>query len=651
MITDHKGNTFETLGDMCEAYDMSRALYYVRQQKGWSLEEILTTPLKKVNKPVTDYKGNKYPSEEKMCEYYGINQSTYRFRIKKGWTQEKALTNQTDVIMDHLGNIFKTKKEMCEYHHVNRATYSSRIKAGKSIEEALRPDEKAIIKDHYGNVWNSQKAMCLFYGVDQKAYRSSIKAGKSLKEALTPPCKRVQDHLGKHYENVEEMCQAYGIKPATYYKRKEKGWSLEKALTYKEEVIGPNGEIFQSKKEMCEAYQIDIGKYNSRIKAGMSPLEAASKGSFYECTDYLGNIYKSTTEMCQHYNISLQTYKLRTEKYGWSQKRALTTPIDYIRIERLGEENTNKLGQHMKIVEYERADSIVVEFDDGTRQKTAYSYFKNGSTGCYPKLKRDRLGETKMLSCGMMGTIVEYVNQGKIVVRFEDGRTVTCRYSQFQLGSVQPPSMYHVGEEKVQSGGLMASITELRNSHDIDITFFDGVVVQHRDYISFCKGQIMHPDLKHGKVFYGFKKNKIKNHVLYQCECGICGMRDILSPTEMVAHHQECHTKHILNKSGLHMDVVETAKDVCKITFEDGTLMEDVHQNIDKIENVSHPTLKTNGAGKLLSFTTQPCRQERKPIKVGKQGNLYRCTCDLCGYTDLLTPAEMVAHYKECHTN
>lgn len=51
-----------------------------------------------------------------------------------------------------------------------------------------------------------------------------------------------------------------------------------------------------------------------------------------------------------------------------------------LRTNRLGEENYNKYGTLMKIIEYNRSDNIVVEFQDEYkyRVKTTYDYFKKG---------------------------------------------------------------------------------------------------------------------------------------------------------------------------------------------------------------------------------------------------------------------------------
>lgn len=52
-----------------------------------------------------------------------------------------------------------------------------------------------------------------------------------------------------------------------------------------------------------------------------------------------------------------------------------------LRTNRLGEENCNKYGTLMKIIEYNRSDNVVVEFQDKYKYKikTTYDYFKKGN--------------------------------------------------------------------------------------------------------------------------------------------------------------------------------------------------------------------------------------------------------------------------------
>lgn len=58
-----------------------------------------------------------------------------------------------------------------------------------------------------------------------------------------------------------------------------------------------------------------------------------------------------------------------------------------------------------------------------------------------------------------------------------------------------------VGETSVQKAhNLGMKIIAYRNACDIDIQFEDGVILQHKDYNSFKKGEIKHPDYKKGSI-------------------------------------------------------------------------------------------------------------------------------------------------------
>ena len=77
---------------MCHKYGISRQLYSNRRRKGWSVEEALTTP---IEKKVTDHLGNSYQSISEMCHEYGIKRQTYSNRRRKGWSIEEALNIPT----------------------------------------------------------------------------------------------------------------------------------------------------------------------------------------------------------------------------------------------------------------------------------------------------------------------------------------------------------------------------------------------------------------------------------------------------------------------------------------------------------------------------------------------------------------------------
>ena len=85
--TDHLGNTFPSLAAMCKAYGLSTPAYISRRKRGWSLENILTTPLGKGSL------GYEHFVEQKACyqelhkeeirEYQRNYRETHKEKMKK----------------------------------------------------------------------------------------------------------------------------------------------------------------------------------------------------------------------------------------------------------------------------------------------------------------------------------------------------------------------------------------------------------------------------------------------------------------------------------------------------------------------------------------------------------------------------------------
>ena len=110
---------------------------------------------------------------------------------------------------------------------------------------------------------------------------------------------------------------------------------------------------------------------------------------------------------------------------------------------RLNESKVMNNGMRATIIEYRNAHDIDVQFDDGTvRKGLSYSQFKNKNVVPYYQtrayIKQQRIGETKMMKCGLQCTIVRYKNSKDIDVEFEDGSVVRTDYQHFQHCSILP---------------------------------------------------------------------------------------------------------------------------------------------------------------------------------------------------------------------
>ena len=117
-------------------------------------------------------------------------------------------------------------------------------------------------------------------------------------------------------------------------------------------------------------------------------------------------------------------------------------------IERLGEVNINKQGVQMKIIEYIDSHNIIVEFLDEHKAKVhpSYRHFKNGDV----RNGFERIGMEKLNNQGCLMKVVEYNDATDIVVEFQDDykSKVHTQWSNFKRGNVKNPyypSVYDVG--------------------------------------------------------------------------------------------------------------------------------------------------------------------------------------------------------------
>lgn len=184
---DHLGNVYESKKAMCEAYNIDRQVFFGRMGMGWSLEDALTKPIDmqpKNSKEITDHMGNTFKSISEMCRYWNMTRQTYVARMKNGWTMEKALTVPQKVInntekqewTDHLGNKYPSLNAMCEAYGITHYTFNSRVRhLGWSVEKALT--EPTVINstectDRMGHTFPTISDMCHYYGLRSSRLQS-----------------------------------------------------------------------------------------------------------------------------------------------------------------------------------------------------------------------------------------------------------------------------------------------------------------------------------------------------------------------------------------------------------------------------------------------------------------------------------------------
>ncbi len=344
---------------------------------------------------VSDHLGNKYKSIEDMCTHYSINPSTYKFRIKSGLSVENALTAPINkkTCIDHLGNVFDSLNKMCGFYGINANTYKTRIRAGKSIEEALTEKKKVpsdkgnSCVDHLGNEYRSYAAMAKAYGVAASVVRDRIDRGLKIEEVLEK--KEVADHTGRKYRSETQMCKAYGVHISVYKSRLSRGWSQEDALTKSpldsREVHGTAcvdhmGNKYKSQREMCRIYDIDYATFRHRISQGATIEEALTHN---EIKDHNGIIYRSEFEMCRANHIDNSTYRYRIRE-GFSIEEALTIPNHYslgeYRVSKVLDlfQETGRISGYLHNVQIKKLFEIINQLDEYHNFMDAYEKELNG---------------------------------------------------------------------------------------------------------------------------------------------------------------------------------------------------------------------------------------------------------------------------------
>ena len=201
---------------------------------------------------------------------------------------------------------------------------------------------------------------------------------------------------------------------------------------------------------------------------------------------------------------------------------------------RLGKTKKMKCNMKATIIAYRKFHDIDVQFEDGAIVKhRSYDAFCNGGIK-NPNLKsihtKLRLGETRIMNCGMKATIIVYRKFNDIDVQFEDGAIVKQNtYEHFCNGGIRNPNIIikRIGKTRMMNCGMKATIIVYRQRSDIDVQFEDGTIVTHRSYSSFCRGEILHP----------FISKAVKSFIIAPL------------PTE---NEKYLHSDKCLNSQGLH---------------------------------------------------------------------------------------------------
>ena len=241
---DHLGNKFVSKAAMCDYWGIRRSVFFLRIKNGWSLEDTLTKKPQRNHtqtKTFTDHKGNVFESLDEMCTFWKMPKHQYMLNMRNNCSLEEALTTITeakyDECVDHLGNKYTSINEMCRHYGITKTKLRSRLELGWTLQEILEnPDKKHAgkkVKDHLNQEFNSINDMLNYYGISPVVYKHRLKKGHSLEETLSNKNlhkKSCEDHLGNTFETIQSLCEYWCISTSTYHHHMQHNMSIKDTL-------------------------------------------------------------------------------------------------------------------------------------------------------------------------------------------------------------------------------------------------------------------------------------------------------------------------------------------------------------------------------------------------------------------------------------
>lgn len=93
VVTDHLGNEYRTITDMCKAWGIYCYEYYSRRSNGFSMKDTLEIVVDSLRLPTVDLSGKVYKDCLELCKANKISVSELRKKIKATSSVEEALKN------------------------------------------------------------------------------------------------------------------------------------------------------------------------------------------------------------------------------------------------------------------------------------------------------------------------------------------------------------------------------------------------------------------------------------------------------------------------------------------------------------------------------------------------------------------------------
>lgn len=329
-----------SIAGLALAHGMKTGTIYGRLKQGMTLEEALTTPVRKM---------------AVVARAHGMHPVTVCDRLRRGMTLDEALS--TPVSSSLRGTFSAEQCRQIAAARVSRTTVYRRMRKGWSFEKALVTPPFAGAENARSRATATISNTARAHGLPPACVFSRIKRGWSLERALATPIKKKTTRLDPSiHGRIAASARERGIDRNTVYMRmRQQGLPLEEALTR------PVKDQSKSIPAIIRArgLNIKVGTVLHRVKhQGMSLEEALTrpvKGGIAKASRARGINASTVWHRMIHQGMSFEdalTLPVRNRsntiagmvrarglsikpdavclriRRGWSLEDALTTPLD-----------------------------------------------------------------------------------------------------------------------------------------------------------------------------------------------------------------------------------------------------------------------------------------------------------------------------------
>lgn len=538
--SDHLGNTYDSLEELCVKYKITVSAYYQRQSKGWSLEQTLTAPLKQIK---IDHRGEKHTNNDGL--EFEIIDSPDAHHITIRFTNSGNV--KTNVYYaDILHGMVKDRVD--PELHVGE---TNQMKCGKmaTIVEFLGNSKYKVLVDGVG------EKICEYYRFE----RGEL-GGVTTKQILKGTIRTASN--GEQYTVLSEEFGAKGKCVVQF----ENG--IQKTYT-RNTILNNNVRSLKATKQTpkyCGKYAIgnvikSKGGYHYKI------LAEYNRGTIIDV------VCKET--QCQINGVRSSSIRNRLERNNSTKLRQTKAKTRSKEMESfIGTVVKDRLGRDCKVIggkdfshlDIERSDGIIIHNVKRHKFLMGLIPIANSISETQRLLRKQKYEKmTFMQRGGYIATCVLYQDSQHITIQYQNGKTQNTDIRHFTHGLCIAPMLQHTHQSSINEFTILYCLKQAGFIHTT------AGMLKELKHFKNKTIDIYHPIYKIGIEYDGpWHKRNHQNDILKDKLCKNNGIylyrvRESSVPllNDGIAHEYQLNDNHYFSPS-LCNTIEKIVKDICK---------------------------------------------------------------------------------------